>query len=62
MITIQYNFDWNLNSSIRNKIFGMTDRKTEFTGGLEMTLVSSPPEFEVRVLMKRSHENKVQMI
>ena len=37
----------------------MTDRENEVANGLEMALVASPPDLEVRVLMKRSFENKV---
>ena len=40
----------------------MTDCKTEDIGGLERTLVASPPDIEVRVLMKKTDEDKVQMI
>ena len=37
----------------------MMDRGNDVTKGLEMTLVASPPDLEVRVLMTRSLESKV---
>ena len=38
----------------------MTDCENEGIGGLERALVASPADIEVRVLMKKTHEDKVQ--